>query len=157
MVIPLPAYRLAFPGLTDENHKETSKFDPKYNCIGYAAGTRLWWQPKPLIGGNRYWPPGAPQEETIDAYVKAYEFKGYVVCADESFEEGFEKIAIFAKDGIPKHAALQVDSVFWTSKLGRAEDISHHLRAIEGSFYGNAVVFLRRRKKSKNTRTVSLL
>jgi hypothetical protein len=73
----LPAYRAAFPKLTDDNHKKSSEFDPRYNCIGYAAGTRMWWQPKPLIGGKRYWPPNVPQEETIDAYVKAYEFKGF--------------------------------------------------------------------------------
>jgi hypothetical protein len=145
---PLPEYRRAFPNLTDDNHEETSKYDPRYNCIGYAAGTRTWWQPKPLVGGKRYWPPGVPQEETVDAYVKAYEFKGYSLCQDGSFEAGYEKVAIFAKNGTPKHAALQKDEFFWISKLGKAEDICHYLRAIEGDHYGQVVCFLRRAKNS---------
>jgi hypothetical protein len=148
MLTPLPAYRLAFPNLTDDNHKETSKFDPTYNCVGYAAGTRLWWQPRPLVGGRRYWPPGVPQEETVEAHVKAFEFKGYAVCQDGSFEAGYEKVAIFAKNGIPKHAALQLDEFFWTSKLGKSEDICHHLHDIAGNYYGQVVCYLKRAKKN---------
>jgi hypothetical protein len=148
MLTPLPAYRLAFPNLTDDNHKKTSKFDPTYNCAGYAAGTRLWWQPRPLVGGRRYWPPGVPQEETVGAHVKAFEFKGYAVCQDGSFEAGYEKVAIFAKNGIPKHAALQLDEFFWTSKLGKSEDICHHLHDIAGNYYGQVVCYLKRAKKN---------
>jgi hypothetical protein len=144
MSAPLPAYRQAFPNLTDDNHKKTSEFCPTYNCIGYAAGTRLWWQPKPLVGGKRYWPPGVPQEETLDAYIKAYEFKGYSVCQDGFLEEGYEKVALFTLNGIPKHAALQLDEHCWTSKLGKSEDISHHLRDIEGSVYGKVACFMKR-------------
>jgi hypothetical protein len=127
-----PDYRQAFPGLTDDNHKKTSEYDPRYNCIGFAAGTKLWWQPRPLLGGKRYWPPGVPQQNTVDAYVKAFEFKGYIECADGIFEENFEKIAIFAKNGIPTHAARQLDIYYWTSKLGRNVDIEHELGSIAG-------------------------
>ncbi|MFZ0496200.1 MAG: hypothetical protein WBE80_02370 [Methylocella sp.] len=145
---PPPDYRLAFPGLTDGNHKKTSECDPRYNCIGFAAGTKLWWQPVPLLGGKRYWPPGVPQQETVDAYVKAFEFKEYVECVDGTFEENFEKIAIFAKNGIPKHAARQLDAHCWTSKLGRGIDIEHELGAIAGALYGQIVRYLKRRKPS---------
>jgi len=146
----LPAYRAAFPKLTDGNHRQSSRYDPRYNCIGYAAGTKMWWQPTPLIGGKRYWPPGVPQQETVDAYVKAYEFKGYSECKDGSYEDGFEKVAIFALNGIPKHAALQADSDFWTSKLGKAEDIHHKLPDLEGNHYGHVVRFLKRPKPAPN-------
>lgn len=147
MPAQLPAYRVAFPKLTDDNHQQTSKFDPTYNCIGFAAGTRMWWQPTPLLGGKRYWPPGVPQQETLEAYVKAYEFQGYSECQNGTFEEGYEKAAIFAKNGVPKHAALQIDALFWTSKLGKSEDICHHLHAIEGDLYGEVARYLRRLKK----------
>ncbi|MGH6670821.1 MAG: DUF7689 domain-containing protein [Xanthobacteraceae bacterium] len=141
-----PAYRAAFPKLTDDNHRQSSQYDPRYNCIGYAAGTKMWWQALPLIGGKRYWPPGVPQQETIDAYVKAYEFKGYSVCPDGSYEQGYEKVAIFALNGVPKHAALQLDEYCWTSKLGKAEDIHHQLLDLEGAQYGNVVRYLKRTK-----------
>jgi len=107
----------------------------------------MWWQPLPLIGGRRYWPPGVPQQETIEAYVKAYEFKGYSECTNGSYEKGCEKVAIFALNGIPKHAALQVDADFWTSKLGKGEDIHHGLYDLEGPRYGQVVKFLKRSKK----------
>jgi hypothetical protein len=123
---------------------------PRYRGCGYAAGTRLWWQPKPLVGGPRYWPPGVPEEETIDAYAKAFEFKRYAVCQNGSLEDGYEKVAIFALNGIPKHAALQLDEFCWTSKLGKAEDISHQLRDIEGNLYGQVSCFM---KKPRTTST----
>jgi hypothetical protein len=142
----LPDYRPAFPGLTDDNHKKTSDFDPRYNCIGWAAGTKLFWWPKPAQGMNRYWPPGVPQNETIEAFVKAFEFKGYTECADGSFEAGFEKVALFAKNDVPKHAARQVDEYCWTSKLGSHFDIEHELKSVEGDHYGKVVRYLKRPK-----------
>lgn len=140
----LPDYRPTFPGLTNDNHKKTSEYDPRYNCIGFAAGTKMWWQPLPLLGGKRYWPPGVPQEETIDAYVKAFEFKGYTICEDGSYEKDFEKVAIFAKNGVPKHAARQLNAKYWTSKLGKHVDIEHELNSIEGTQYGQVVRYLKR-------------
>ena len=141
-----PAYRQHFPRLTDDNHKQTSQSDPTYNCIAFAANSRLWWQPKSMIGGPRFWPPGVPEDETVDAYVKAYEFKGYTVCLDGSFEDGYEKVAIFAKNGVPKHAAHQLDEFCWESKLGKAEDISHQLHDVAGDQYGDVVCYLKRPK-----------
>jgi hypothetical protein len=56
-----------------------------------------------------------------------------------------EKIAIFADaTGSPTHAARQLTSGRWTSKLGEAEDIEHELRAIEGDIYGTVVAILKR-------------
>jgi hypothetical protein len=141
-----PDYRPAFPELNDDNHKKTSEWDPRYNCIGFATGTKLWWWPLRVPGVNRYWPPGIPQENTIDAHAKAFEFKGYAECADGSFEVGFEKVAIFAKDGVPTHAARQIDEYCWTSKLGGNVDIEHELRSIEGNIYGKVVRYLKRHK-----------
>lgn len=148
---PIPDYRPAFPGLNDDNHKKTSEWDPRYNCIGWAAGTKLWWWPKRVGGVNRYWPPGVPQDMTVEAYVKAFEFKGYTECKDGSFETGFEKVALFAKDGEPTHAARQIDQYCWASKLGSNVDIEHELKAIEGKIYGNVVCYLKRPKDDPST------
>ncbi len=64
---------------------------------------------------------------------------------DGSFEVGFEKVAIFAKNGVPTHAARQIDEHCWTSKLGGNVDIEHELKSIEGATYGNVVRYLKRK------------
>jgi hypothetical protein len=93
-----------------------------------------------------YWPPSAPCEPTVDAYIKAYGSIGYQKCEDGEYEEGYVKIALFTKDGVPKHAARQISNDEWTSKLGQALDIAHPLKAVEGDIYGHATVFLKKPK-----------
>ncbi|MGH8094303.1 MAG: DUF7689 domain-containing protein [Chthoniobacterales bacterium] len=61
---------------------------------------------------------------------------------------GHEKVAIFAKNGISKHAALQLDEFSWTSKLGKGEDICHVLHDVEGNYYGQVVCYLKRANKN---------
>ena len=143
----LKPYRQVFTALTDDNHIETSSSDSRCNCIGHAAGTMLWWWPAEVIGGALYWPPGVPCELNIEAFVSAYKTIGYMDCGqDGRFEAGFEKVAIYAKDGIPQHAARQLDARYWTSKLGRSVDISHRLEHLEGEQYGTVVRYLKRVK-----------
>jgi len=63
-----------------------------------------------------------------------------------SIEDGWEKIAIFADEqGEPLHAARQLPSGRWTSKLGADVDIEHDLAALEGDLYGKVACFLKRR------------
>lgn len=137
-----------FPDLRAWGYQRTSEFTFDYNCIAWAAGesSRNWW-PTPAVDGvlRGYWPEGAPREETMDAFVKAFECIGYALCDDESYDAGYEKIALYADhSGKPTHAARQIDREQWTSKMGPYEDISHPLRAIEGDEYGRAVRFMRR-------------
>lgn len=142
----LPLYRRLLPKLDDNNHVQTSKFDPSYNCIGYAAGTKKWWQPGPMLGGRLYWPNNVPREESLEAYMKAFETIGYVQCLHGKPEEGYEKIALYGRDGKCTHAARQLEGDTWTSKLGKAEDISHRLNDLEGSVpqYGVVMRFMKR-------------
>lgn len=133
-------------GLEGWDYEVTSEVDYVYNCIAYAAEDqeRIWW---PGGGPDTYWPDGAPAEETIEAFVKAYGLLGYDVCDDDSFDRTYEKIAIYVDDdGKPQHAARQLDELYWTSKLGRWHDIKHPLRALEQE-YGQAKVFMRRLKR----------
>ena len=54
-------------------------------------------------------------------------------CDGQDLETDFDKIAVFANDqGIPTHAARQLPSGRWSSKLGELEDIEHDLRDLEG-------------------------
>jgi hypothetical protein len=64
---------------------------------------------------------------------------GYAVCEGEAAESGYERIALFAlADGKPTHAARQLPTGRWTSKLGIAEDIEHGLRHLEGAYMGRS-------------------
>ena len=120
-----------------------------YNCIAWAAGeTDRWWWPIRLPGVN-YWPKGVAREATIAAFIAAYATRGYEPCADGALEPGIEKIALFAKSGatafIPTHAARQLESGEWTSKLGPFEDITHSgVDDVRGPAYGTRVCFLGR-------------
>lgn len=82
---------------------------------------------------------------TVSAFLAAFVLVGYVPCAGEDVEPGFEKVALFADAfGKPKHAARQLATGRWTSKLGRMEDIEHELRDLESAVYGSVVLILKR-------------
>lgn len=137
-----------FPGLNSGNCQITSPATSAYNCIAWAAGTnKQWWDPNGLY----YWPPNVPREVTIEAVVQVYEVLGFSICIGGMLEPGFEKIAIFAKQSgnkrVPTHAARQLDSGEWTSKLGACEDISHaEAVSVSGPAYGNVAYFMSRPK-----------
>ena len=72
-------------------------------------------------------------------------------CADGTLEAGFEKVALYASaSGNVTHAARQMPSGAWTSKLGVMEDIEHAtLSGLEDDGtqpdgYGRVVQFLTR-------------
>ena len=139
----MAAIEAIFPSLVATGYRVTSPQDDVYNCIAWAAGdnTDWWWPDATQIG---YWPPGVPREATVDAFRDAFATLGYAVCADEAFEPGFEKVAIFALAGAPKHAARQLESGRWTSKLGEREDIEHTVDALTGMVYGSVVLIMKR-------------
>ena len=136
----------AFPSLLHEGYTLTSPYNPLYNCIAWAAEVNhQWWQPDPL--GQYFWPQGVERVSTAAAYIKAYSTIGYAICTTAEYEEGFEKIAIFTNTlGTPTHAARQIAPEVWTSKLGKAHDISHTLAGLVGQIYGEPTIFLKRKK-----------
>ncbi len=135
-----------FPDLEATGGKLTSPQTPAYNCIAWAAGdqTRWWW---PFPGG--YWPPSVPATLELASFVQAFATVGYAPCADGSIEIGFEKVALYWLNGKPTHAARQLPSGAWTSKLGRDVDIEHHVaQGVCGPAYGVVATFLRRSRKN---------
>lgn len=130
-----------FPNLNAEGYVPTSPPTPVYNCIAWAAGdtTHFWW-PHP----KAHWPAGVPLEETIDAFIAAYKTLGYEICLSGAHEAGVEKIAVYALNGAPKHAARQLPDGTWTSKLGKNIDISHTLAGLVGLCYGDVAFYMSR-------------
>lgn len=120
-----------FPLLT--SYAETSPATDDYNCIAWACGdnTRWWWPDESV-----YWPTGIRCDETVEAFDELFVSGNAVEVVSDTLEDGWVKIALFAKDGIPTHAARQLPNGKWTSKLGKANDIVHNLREIEGDRYG---------------------
>jgi hypothetical protein len=134
----------AFPNLHRGGYRVTSASSQRYNCIAWAAGDNAnWWWP--VADTRFFWPAGVAREETLAAFEAAFATLGFVRCDAEVREDGFEKVAIFADaTGFPTHAARQLESGRWTSKLGELEDIEHDLRDLEGDIYGTAVIVLNR-------------
>jgi len=86
-----------------------------------------------------------PRIETLDVFVQAFATLGYAACSDDALEAGFEKLALFADDlHVPKHAARQLPTGRWTSKLGTLEDIEHALHDLAGVEHGSVVVVMKR-------------
>jgi hypothetical protein len=133
-----------FPGLQSTQYRITSQPSNAYNCIAWAVNddTRWWW---PDAGDpSCFWPAGLPFDETLDTFVKAFAALGFKPIAQAESVEGFELIALFAKNGQPTHAARKLPNGLWTSKLGFQDDIEHELTAIEGDAYGQVALFLGR-------------
>jgi hypothetical protein len=134
-----------FPGLRGTAFQIAGPPDPNYNCIAWAAGlTTAWWWP---IGDPQriYWPAGVLHDETLEAVRSAFAVLGYVDCENADLEPGHEKVAIFANDeDFPTHAARQLASGRWTSKLGQLECNEHALRDLEGKEYGSVKLLMRR-------------
>jgi hypothetical protein len=127
---------LRYPNLAKTDYDVTSPKSQEYNCFAWAAGDQeRWWQPTPE--DEFYWVEGVPMEETLSAYIQAYQTLGYEPCDKETSEIGYAKIALYVnEDGVPIHAARQLASGKWTSKLGALEDIEHELEGLTGDRYG---------------------
>ena len=102
--------------------------------------------------GVGYWPHGVPREVTTAAFLAAYATVGFKLTFDGNLQDGIEKLAVYGKGQpgaeIPTHAALQLQSGEWTSKLGPFEDIVHTTPdAVNGPVYGQVICYLERPRR----------
>ena len=134
----------AFPLLKVDGYKVTSSKNKDYNCIAWAAGiSDAWWDPAP----GYMWPPGAPREYTMQALILAYQAIGFVICKGDKLDPGFDKIAVYGDAAGWTHAARQLPSGKWTSKLGQSEDIEHNTpEGVVSMAYGSVVSIMKRRR-----------
>jgi hypothetical protein len=139
----------AFPLTHSEPFLETSPTDGLYNCIAWAYGVndRWFW---PDSSGLTFWPENIPHETNVQAFISLFGGIGYEICNDGTLEEGFEKIAIYTNDSMPTHAARQLPSGRWTSKLGQMQDIEHSIFSMSDGVYGNVNVFMKREAPIQN-------
>ncbi|MDQ2810066.1 MAG: hypothetical protein M3Z04_24580 [Chloroflexota bacterium] len=135
-----------FPNLATAGYVITSPVRLMYNCYAWAAGENAhWWEPGRVMT-HYYWPPDLLPANTLEIHIQLFVIIGFVACEDSKLEAGFEKVALYAHaNGTASHAARQLASGVWTSKLGIYEDITHNtLEALEGDVYGTVAQILRR-------------
>lgn len=145
----------AFPLLaSDKFFKITSPETPDYNCIAWAYNIKgQWMWPTPdateKLDGTCFWPDGVIKTPDVLAFIEAFKKKGYEICTNADFEKTYQKIALYVQPGTTKctHAARQLMSNgFWTSKLGKGNDIQHSTPyTIEGRIYGEVFCIMKRR------------
>lgn len=130
-----------FPRLNVGNHQLTSEPDVGRNCIAWAArDTTHWWQPA------KFWPTQVSRDEHgLGALEAAFKSLGFTECSDGTLESGFEKVALYGSSFMYTHAARQLSNGKWTSKLEKAEDITHDTPDdVGGGLYGEVVEYMRR-------------
>ena len=133
----------------------TSPCARDYNCIAWAAedDVRWWW---PNSFGLSYWPFYPAGDASLENFINAYATLGYERCEHERLESGFKKIAVYVgRANEVTHAARQLESGLWTSKLGELYDIQHPFvnvwedirygeQVFETAIYGKLAVILRK-------------
>jgi hypothetical protein len=120
-----------------------------YDSVAWAADedARVWAPDLEL--GTCYWPPGVPQERTLNAFTKLFMSMGYEILLNTQpyeLESDFQRIAIYidSRDR-PTHVARQLPTGKWTSKLPSREDIQHDSPAcLEGTYFGYVAKTMRR-------------
>ena len=155
--VPERKARDYWPNLRDGEFERTSPSDSYYNCIAWAMNDRRrWWEPS----GNpeHYWPARAPRDYSREAFMAAFKTRHFVPCDDGTLEPGWEKIAIYWREGADpeagfQHVARQLPDGRWSSKLGKARDIAHvSIDALSGDFYGEVAFYMRRPRSAARGR-----
>lgn len=132
-----------FPNIIGKPYKTTiSNFN--FNCVAYTLDVYndyIWTNEKS-------WPHNIiPRILNINSFKKLYEINGYEECYDEIFDLKYNKVAFYAKNGIPIHAAKRYKNI-WKSKISNLI-VEHELDWLCGDYidtYGE-VVFLMRKLK----------
>ena len=121
-------------------HRQTSEPDVEYNCIAFAAGViDEWWSHAP----GYKWP--VTRSPLARSLVAVFKTLGFRPCDDDAAEPEYDRVALYAKAGMWTHAARQLPSGRWASKLGIDEDIEHDTpECLCGPDYGEVHCIMRR-------------
>lgn len=132
-----------FPNIRKGGYTVTSSASKYYNCIAWVIGdTTKWWSHK-----QGYQWLNSPRNPKVKSLVVVFVAIGYALCDSASLENGFEKVAVYAKAGLWTHASRQLPNGRWTSKLGEGEDIEHNSPDdLSGDLYGAVHCIMRKRR-----------
>lgn len=146
MDISDPLIETTFPKIKDYGYEVKSPEGERYNCIAWAVGRDDVFID---IDPDYFWPSDLPYSTKLDIIIRLFGEYGFTVCNDEEYEDGFEKIAIYVVQNTDNvtHAARQIGTGIWTSKLGSYKDIEHNmLDGLTGNYYGEVATIMKRKK-----------
>ncbi len=132
-----------FPKLSVEPIEIVAPISWKYNCIAYAVGdVSQWWG---TLEQEDYWPDYATRSERMESLIEVFAGLGYQRCEDSCPESGYQKVALYEEDGKWTHAAVQMPSGRWRSKMERGPLIEHlSPESLAGGVYGHPTTYMRR-------------
>jgi len=141
-----PSFEKWWPRLRKTFYQVIAEADPRYNCFAWSVG-----KTDIILDPMRDWPDDVKREYTLVAFISCFNFYGFQCCDNGDLEMGVEKVVIYGRGDLPLHAARQMDSGLWTSKIGSLELIEHHLDAFEVATqefanYGSILQFLSRQR-----------
>jgi hypothetical protein len=129
--------------------EDASDPDDTYNCIAWSVNDKArWWWPFDVASPYIYWPADVPREETVEAFVKLYEWPLFTKCDRADREEGYDKdCALGGLRCADARCRWWQEDRGWTSKLGEEQDVVHHsLALLEGGVYGTVAHIMRRKR-----------
>jgi hypothetical protein len=120
-----------------------------YNCIAWAVSHEvqpIWPDDRKQLG----WPEQIAREETLEAFISFFELCDFSVCQSGILERGFEKVAIYIRNGLVTHVARQLPNGVWTSKMAQGPDAEHPTpETLCGDGYGLVSRYMRRLAQGK--------
>jgi len=129
-----------FPNL--KTYTPTGDASDEYNCIAHACGHDDRWN-----WPGRHWPKGFGSSRSVRTFKNFLALHRFEQCGDGALEEGWEKVALYATGDTAQHAARQLNSGEWTSKMGHGIVITHpDVHSVEGPKYGKVVMYFRRKR-----------
>jgi len=111
------------------------------NCLAFALGDQSnWWEPPK--GAGQYWPPGFPNDTTVETVEAIIRIHGFTVELLPTETPEGDAIAVYATGNQWKHFA-KFSHGEWSSKLGEGNDVSGiSLEDLEMPMYGKVVKIL---------------
>lgn len=123
-----------------------------YNCIAWALGHRdEWWEPHSpgsISAGQDIWPAGLPHNRDPETLRQLFQQEGFTDCENGDFAPAVVKIALYRiPDGNGgyrwTHAARQLKTGLWTSKLGSSYEVTHRKPDdLDGALYGTVYAYM---------------
>lgn len=135
----------------DSLFKVTSRLNENYNCIAWAMNLDdVWIGNPPRLYVKFWWPLREPICSDPDVLIRAFEEVGFQKCDDDSHEDGYDKVALYQKDGEWSHAARVLSSTEYHSKLGEHCDIHHGSDAdFIKEQYGEKYAYMKRKVENR--------
>lgn len=133
----------------DGNFVLKSPASYQYNCIAYAMGMHDRWIDNADLPWH-WWPPVSKGWRESDL-VDAFRYFGFEECGmDDTFDESYDKVALYHNADGWTHAARIVGDGLYHSKFGASYDGTHSRGDVLQAQYGEPFAIMRRLKSESH-------